>query len=253
MWTHLVSSVVAACITGVSVWRLWPAELSSAQPTYAFQDWWPSLLPIMIMTFVDVLMSRTGVMLLGYSGIIKGAGIFAVGSSMAMLLTLPRVAASTAFGPAMSRLFARKDLGSASGTVRQSHRIVFCWRRGAGAPLLVLTEPLLRAFGGEFASGAQITRLLVIGQLFAVATGPQRQLMIMTGHERAAAILMSVVATLNVLGCIVGIAMYGAVGAAIVTSAMMVIWGVAQVVYVYLRLGILPGSMWRLRMRADPR
>ncbi|UVK49464.1 oligosaccharide flippase family protein (plasmid) [Mesorhizobium sp. AR07] len=253
MWTLLVSSAVAVFITGVNVRRLWPADLSSVQPAYALQDWWPSLLPITIMTFVDILMGRTGVMLLGWSGVIKGAGIFAVGSSMAMLLTLPRVAVSTAFGPAISRLFARKDSAALQALFGRATVLSFAGGAALALPLLVFTEPLLRAFGGEFASGVQITRLLVIGQLLVAATGPQQQLMIMTGHERAAAILMSVVATLNVLGCVVGIAMYGAVGAAIVTSAMMVIWSVAQAVYVHLRLGILPGSMWRLRMRADPR
>ncbi|AZO41489.1 exopolysaccharide biosynthesis protein [Mesorhizobium sp. M7D.F.Ca.US.005.01.1.1] len=247
MWMLLISSATAAFITGVSVWRLWPAGLSAAPPTYAFKDWWPSLLPIMIMTFVDVLMNRTAVVLLGKIGFIKGAGIFGVGSNISLLLTLPRVAVSTAFAPAISRLFARKDLTGLQALFARATILSFAGGVALALPLLVLTEPVLRAFGGEFTSGALIARILIVGQLFAAAVGPQQQLLTMTGHERAAAILMSVAALVNVLGCIVGIALNGAVGAAIVTSATAVFLSVCQAIYIRSRLGIHPGLIWAIR------
>ncbi|WP_188394122.1 lipopolysaccharide biosynthesis protein [Mesorhizobium sp. SARCC-RB16n] len=247
MWMLLVSSAVAAFITVLSIWSLWPAGLSAAPPTYAFQDWWPSLLPIMIMTFVDVLMNRTAVMLLGKIGFIEGAGIFAVGSNIALLLTLPRVAVSTAFAPAISRLFAREDLTGLQALFARATILSFAGGVALALPLLVLIEPVLHAFGGEFTSGALIARILVVGQLFAAAGGPQQQLLTMTGHERAAAMLMSVAAIINVPGCIVGIALHGAVGAAIVTSATMIFLGVCQAICIRSRLGIHPGLIWAIR------
>ncbi len=247
MWMLLVSSAVAAFMTGVAIWRQWPAGLSGAPPTYAFQDWWPSLLPIMIMTFVDVLMNRTAVVLLGKVGFIKGAGIFAVGSNIALLLTLPRVAVSTSFAPAISRLFARKDLTGLQALFARATILSSAGGVALALPLLVFTEPVLHAFGGEFTSGALIARILIVGQLFAAAVGPQQQILTMTGHERAAAILMSVAAIINVPGCIVGIVWHGAVGAAIVTTATLVFLSVCQAVYIHVRLGIQPGLIWAIR------
>lgn len=247
MWMLLISSAVAAMITGFSVWRLWPSGLSAAPPTYAFRDWWPSLLPIMIMTFVDVLMNRTAVMLLGKIGFIKGAGIFAVGSNIALLLTLPRVAVSTAFAPAISRLFARKDMTGLQALFARATILSFAGGVALALPLLVFTEPVLRAFGGEFTSGALIARILVVGQLSAAAVGPQQQLLTMTGHERASAIMMSVAAIINVPGCILGISLDDTVGAAIATSATVVFLSICQAAYIRSRLGIHPGLIWAIR------
>ncbi|MBZ9849992.1 oligosaccharide flippase family protein [Mesorhizobium sp. CA14] len=250
MWMLLIASAVAAGITAFAGWRHWPTDLSSAKPAYVFRDWWPSLLPIVIMVFIDTLMNRTAVMLLGWNGYVKDAGIFSAAANMAMLVALPRVAVSSAFAPTIARLSARNDLPRLQ-TVFAKATILSC----AGGltlafPLLIFTETIFHLFGSGFASGVEVTRILVVGQLIAVAAGPQQQLLTMAGHERAAATLMSVSAIINILGCIGGIALDGVEGAAISTSAMLIFWSVAQAVYVYSRLGIVPGAAWTLKERA---
>uniref|UniRef100_UPI001952FFE6 polysaccharide biosynthesis C-terminal domain-containing protein n=1 Tax=Escherichia coli TaxID=562 RepID=UPI001952FFE6 len=90
--------------------------------------------------------------------------------------------------------------------------------------------------GEDFASGSRIAYILVIGQVFAAATGPQQSLLTMTGHERAAAVLMIVSAGLNILGCVLGIPRYGPIGAAMATTATMVVWNVAMAIYIHRHL-----------------
>jgi O-antigen/teichoic acid export membrane protein len=254
MWMLLIASAVAAGITGLASWRHWPTDLNCAGPVYAFQDWWPSLLPIVIMVFIDTLMNRTAVMLLGWNGYVKDAGIFSAAANMAMLIALPRVAVSSAFAPTIARLSARNDLARLQTVFAKATILSCAGGLALAVPLLMFTETIFHLLGSGFASGVELARILVVGQLITVAAGPQQQLLTMAGHERAAATLMAVSAIVNILGCIAGIALDGVVGAAISTSAMLVFWSIAQAAYIHSRLGILPGVGWMLkeRVRSEP-
>ncbi|WP_204324195.1 hypothetical protein, partial [Stenotrophomonas maltophilia] len=75
----LASSVATAGLVAIIARRLWLPGLRDVRPAYAARDWWPAVMPLMVMSGVDVLMTRTGVMLLGWTGNIREAGIFAVG------------------------------------------------------------------------------------------------------------------------------------------------------------------------------
>lgn len=249
MWMLLIASAAAACITVFASWRHWPVELNSGKPAYAFREWWPSLLPIVIMVFIDTLMNRTAVMLLGWDGYVKDAGIFSAAANMAMLIALPRVAVSSAFAPTIARLSARNDVARLQTVFAKATILSCAGGLALAVPLLMFTETIFHLLGSGFSSGVELTRILVVGQLIGVAAGPQQQLLTMAGHERAAATLMAVSAVINILGCIAGIALDGVLGAAISTSAMLIFWSISQAVYIHMRLGILPGVGWSLKVR----
>lgn len=242
----VIAALVLSCAATVALVcliarRLWLPELRGVSPSYAVRDWWPSVLPLMVITGLDMLMTRTGVMLLGWTGNIRDAGIFAVGFNVAMLIVLPRVAVGTMFAPTISELHALGD--------RQALQKVFanaCTLSLAGAailalPLLAVMAPLLRWFGQDFDASAPIAYVLVIGQVFAAAVGPQQNLLIMTGHERAAAAMMIASAGLNIVACALWIPRYGPIGAAMATTMTIVAWNVAMAIYIHRHLNLLPG------------
>lgn len=249
----LFSSAATVGLVAIIAWRLWLPDLRGVRPAYAAREWWPSVMPLMVMTGVDVLMTRTGVMLLGWTGNIREAGIFAVGFNVSMLLVLPRVAVSTMFAPTVADLHARGDRQALQRVFANASTLSLAGSAALAVPLLFLMGPLLRWFGEDFASGSRIAYILVIGQVFAAATGPQQSLLTMTGHERAAAAMMIASAVLNIVGCLLGIPRYGPIGAALATTATMVAWNVAMAVYIHKHLNLLPGLIsalgWR---RAGP-
>ncbi|MGL4287698.1 MAG: lipopolysaccharide biosynthesis protein [Phreatobacter sp.] len=250
-WALLASSAATAGLVAVIARRLWLPDLRGVRPAYAAREWWPSVMPLMIMSGVDVLMTRTGVMLLGWTGNIREAGIFAVGFNVAMLLVLPRVAVSTMFAPTVADLYARGDRQALQKVFANASTLSLAGSALLALPLLFTMGPLLRWFGEDFASGSRIAYILVVGQVFAAATGPQQSLLTMTGHERAAATMMIAGAGLNIVGCVLGIPRYGPIGAALATTATMVVWNVAMAIYIHKHLNLLPGLVsslgWRRR------
>ncbi|QCI68411.1 lipopolysaccharide biosynthesis protein [Phreatobacter stygius] len=249
----LVSSACTAALVAVTALRFWPREMRQVKPAYAIGEWWSSVLPIMIMTALDILISRSGVIVLGWTGNIRDAGIFALGFSFAMLLMLPRVAVSTIFAPTVAALHAQGDQSGLRGLFARASVLSLAGAAVLALPLLLLLEPLLRWFGQDFVGCVPIVQILVIGQVFAAAAGPQQTMLIMTGNERAALTTMIASAGLNIVGCVIGIALYGAIGAAVATTATMVFWNLTMAVSVRKHLGLGPGlaaAIARRRARA---
>ena len=209
----LISSAVTVGAVGVFMRRLWPATLRGVSPSYLPRYWLATVFPIMIMTAVDTLMNRTGVMLLGWSGNIRDAGIFAVGFNVAMLLLLPRVAVSTVFAPKIADLHARGDQAGLQQLFAHASTLSFVGTVMLALPLLVVLGPLLRWFGHDFVAATHLTQILMAGQIFAAAAGPHQNLLTMTGHERAAAVVMIASAVANLAACAIGIALFGVIGA----------------------------------------
>ena len=242
----LISSAATLAVTALAALRLWPSDLRAVQPAYRALDWWGLAFPIMVMTGFEILMTRTPVFLLGWAGNIREAGVFALGFNLALLIALPRVAVNTFFSPTISALYARDDRAGMQSLFAKATILSLGGAAALAVPLLVLTGPLLRLFGGEFVAAVPIAQILTIGQIFAAATGPQQSLLTMTGHERSAAVMMIASAGLNIASCVVGIAMYGAIGAAIATAATHVVWSVAMAVYIYTRLNLPAGLIHAL-------
>lgn len=249
MTALLISSVVTVGVVCVTLHRIWPLALRGVGSTYAPRYWLTAVFPIMIMTAVDTLMNRTGVMLLGWTGNIRDAGTFAVGFNVAMLLLLPRVAVSTVFAPTIADLHARGDWTGLQTLFARASVLSFVGAVMLAVPLLLALEPLLRWFGKDFIAAVHVAEILMIGQVFAAAAGPHQNLLIMTGHERLAAVVMVASAGANVAACAIGIALFGAIGAAVASTATMVLWNVAIAICVYRRLNLIPGLAVAISVR----
>ncbi|MGL4288399.1 MAG: lipopolysaccharide biosynthesis protein [Phreatobacter sp.] len=253
----VIAALAASCaVTVVLIYvigrRLWLPELRGVSPSYATGDWWPSVLPLMVITGLDMLMTRTGVMLLGWTGNIRDAGIFAVGFNVAMLIVLPRVAVGTMFAPTIAELHALEDRQAMQQVFANACSLSLAGAAALALPLLAIMRPLLRWFGQDFEASAAIAYILVIGQVFAAALGPQQNLLTMTGHERAAAAMMIGGAGLNILVCALWIPRYGPIGAAMATTLTIVAWNVAMAVYIHRHLGLVPGLAFALSRGRRP-
>ncbi|MDB5618248.1 polysaccharide biosynthesis C-terminal domain-containing protein [Tardiphaga sp.] len=242
----MASSAVTAGILGLSLRKLWPPQLRSAVSAYAPSDWWHLALPVMIMIGLDVLMSRAGVILLGWSGDTRAAGIFALGLNLALFLVLPRMAVATFFAPTVSKLHAQQNETALQSLFARATVLSLAGTIALALPLLFLTEPLLRLFGEDFVATASIAKILVLGQIVAAATGPQQSLLTMMGHERAAAAMMMVGAIINIAACLIGIAYFGAIGAAVATATTNVVWNAAMAIYIYKRINMIAGLFFAI-------
>ncbi|MGA7998505.1 MAG: oligosaccharide flippase family protein [Bradyrhizobium sp.] len=243
MVATLVSSIVALALASGAMHKLRPGALMPAPAEYAAAVWRRTAVPLMIITAAEALLNRSGVVLLGWFGETRQAGIYSLAFNIAFLVVLPRTAVNTLFAPAISSLFARKDHATLQALVTQAAS----WTLGAAIcialTLAVLAEPILTWFGKDFADGVPALRILLVGQVVAASYGSQLSVMTMTEHERGAAALLVLSALVNVVAGIVFINLFGLIGAAIATTLALIVWNVAMASFIRRHLQLLPGIL----------
>jgi O-antigen/teichoic acid export membrane protein len=227
--------------------RFQPPGLRQAGTSFASREWWFAVPPLMLITGLDVFVSRAGVLVLGWTHHIREAGIFALALNVAMLVGLSRIAVATMFSPTAADFHARGDRRALQKLFARATVLSFGGAIAVAIPLLVILEPFLSYFGEGFTAGAPIARVLIIGYLFVALCGPQQNLLTMTGHEWAAAITMIAGAVANIVACALGVAIYGPIGAAVGVALALAIWNVAMAIYIGKRLKILPGLVLALQ------
>jgi O-antigen/teichoic acid export membrane protein len=243
MMAAVVGSTVALVLASLAVRRLRPDAMKMVVPEYAAASWRQIAVPFMIIGAAEALLNRTGVVLLGWFGETKEAGIYNLAFNIAFLVILPRTAINTLFAPTISSLFTRNDQVTLQALVTRAASWTLCTAVGIALVLAILAEPTLAWFGKDFAAGAPALRILLVGQVIAAAFGSQLLVMTMTKHERGAAFLMIMSAAVNILSSVAFISLLGLTGAAIGTSLALIVWNMAMAFFISRHLRLLPGVL----------
>lgn len=244
----LVSSALGLELVSSAKRRLQPRAIDNISPVYAGPTWRRAALPLVIIGAAETLMNRTGVMLLGWLGNTRDAGIYALAFNIALVVVLPRMAVNALFAPAVSHLFVRNDRAALQVLVTKAALWTLLGAVFIAVPLSLLAEPLLACLGRDFAAGVPTLRILLIGQVIAAGAGSQLYVMTMTGHERSAAMLLIPSAAANAVLTAALITPLGLAGAAIATTTTLIFWNAAMAVVVRRKLRVIPGVLAIFRL-----
>ena len=249
MTATLVSTTLALCMAHVAMRRLRPSMIETVHVEYDVRAWRKAALPLLIVGAMDALFNRTGVLLLGWVGETKNAGIYGLAFSIAFLAVLPRTAIDTLLAPAVARHYAGRQFAELQALIVRAAS----WSLAAAASIAliiaVMAEYLLTWFGPEYVEGANALRILLVGQVVSASAGSQTHVLAMTGHERNLAAILALSAAVNILTSLWMILQFGLMGAACATMISLFLWNVAMAVFIKQRLDLWPGIYGILRRR----
>ncbi|HEX5852148.1 MAG TPA: flippase [Solirubrobacteraceae bacterium] len=246
-----VAAVAVACVIGgVTLRRALPAVLTAVRPTYATREWVRAALPMMLISGVWLLNNNFTTVVVGSLGGAHAAGVYSVVEKAGELIVLVLVAANMPLAPVIARLHARRDReGLERSTVRVAQATLLTSVPIAAA-FIVFPQVYLSIFGDGFQGGATALRIIAVGQLVNAAAGPAGNVLIMTGHERAAAVGMIVGLAANVVLGIALVPPFGVTGGAIAFAGSLVLWNGILVVLARRRVGInVTAFPWPIRER----
>ena len=241
MTATLASTILALGLAQVAMHRLRPKAIKTVNAEYDAKAWRQAALPLLIVGATDALFSRTGVLLLGWIGETKNAGIYGLAFSIAFLVVLPRSAVATLFAPAIARLYEHQQFAELQALILRAASWSLCAAASIALVLAVMAEYLLAWFGPEYVAGSNALRILLIGQVISASAGSQTHVLAMTGHERNSAAILALSAAANVIISVVMINQFDLIGAAWATMISMVLWNVAMAVFIWRRLELWPG------------
>ena len=161
------------------------------------------------------------IMTLASSHSAAAVGQFRTAWQITSLINLVVVAFDAVSGPRVAAAWRRGDIDHIGGMWRQAVLIILAMSLPAVAVLMLWPGPILGVFGQEFRAADGALRILLIGQLVNVVTGPVGSILIMTGRERWSFAYSAAATILAVILALVLTPRFGITGAAW-TSALTI-------------------------------
>lgn len=218
---QVIASAVACSLGIVLLRRSTPTQLERAVPQYLTGTWSTAGLHFMWLTGMTAVLTNSDTILLGLMTDPERAGSYRIASQLAMFVGLPLTAISAAMAPAMAAMYATGRIDELRLQCRAAARLIVLAAIVIAVAIAIAGREVLRAFGPEFEQGFYAALVLSAAYLFHSAMATSGYLLIMTGHERLMASILSVGALLNLMGVLLLVPLYGLLGAAIATGASL--------------------------------
>jgi O-antigen/teichoic acid export membrane protein len=214
------------------------AEVPAGPRSYRFGEWLATSAPILAVAAFFTLLTYTDVLVLRQFRPPEDVAHYYAAAKVLSLVAFIHysVAAAVAHRFAAYRIAGDRDglAALATGAVRWT----FWPSLVATALILALGKPILWLFGPQFVAAYPLMFILAVGLIARAAVGPAERVLNMLGEQRLCALVYAGAFLLN-LGCALMLApRYGGTGAAIATSAAILLESALLVVVARRRLGL---------------
>jgi O-antigen/teichoic acid export membrane protein len=213
---------------------------ADAIPEARPKEWLAVSLPLLLMSGLGIILRSTDTLMVGYFKGTTEAGVYAVASRAALLVPFMLTAVNTMAGPMISEYHAAGERRRLQRTLKVGAWAAFVFAIFVSAVLIGAGQPVLSVFGEEFMAGYAPMLILVGGQIFNCSTGSVGHLLTMTGYQNQAAAILGVAAAANIALNALLVPSFGALGAALATSASLVLWNAGMLAVVLRRLRLNP-------------
>jgi O-antigen/teichoic acid export membrane protein len=215
-----------------------PPETRPAAPAYDTILWARTALSLLFIDSVYILHSRVDILMLGAMKGAAAAGIYNVANRGAELITFGLNSVNMVLAPTVASLYGQGEKERLQNILTISSRAVLLFSLPVTAVFLLFGGTFLGLFGSEFVAGSKALSILSVAQFINCAMGSVGVILIMTGHQKQAAIGVAVSAALNIALNVVLIPPYGIEGAAVATGTSIIAWNVIYMVWVIKKTGL---------------
>lgn len=204
----------------------WTAQLLTLRDTIAEfeqREWMITALPMALAGMSYILLSRTDVIMMGALADMKSTGVYAAANRLAMLNQVVLSTITVVVTPLVTRAWHGGRPLEVQGHLSHARRWLIGFSGLLSVMLFVFAPTLLALFGDEYAAGASVLRILVIGQFANAVAGPVGTILSMSGKQKENASIMLMAALCNIALNSALIPRYGGEGAAAASMICMLL------------------------------
>ena len=224
---YLVSGIIGIglyVVLAVKVLRRHPLGRRGLTRTYPVRQMWAYGLPLVTSDVVQTLRATLVVVFLEAMRSVDEVGAFRAVVPVAQLNAVAMQSFRLLYLPQAARLFARDDSAGVAGLYWQSA----AWLAVGTFPVFVATfalaEPVTRLlFGAAFASSAPVLAVMALGHYVSAALGLNVQTLRASGQVKLVALLDGVTAVVGLGLNLVLIRQFGALGAGLATTGVLLL------------------------------
>ena len=238
MIVHLAALAVGLLIAHAWLVRALPEPVRDVAPAYETRVWLRASLPLVVFSAMHHLLSYVDILMVGSLLGAGEAGIYAAAARIAGLVLFGSIAINAIVAPMISQFHASERLAALQSMLTLTARANFAFAIAAGFAIVAGGEWVLWLFGPDFDSGYTALLICTAGYLVSAFAGSVGFLMTMTGNERAAARIMALSVTANIVLNAVLIPLWGLAGAATATAIATVMWNMLMLAHTHRTLNV---------------
>lgn len=204
---------------------------------YETGTWLSVSLPILMVEGFYVLLTNVDILILQRFRPPDDVAVYYAAAKTLALISFVHFAVSAAVAHRFSEYHTANDRARLEDILADSIKWVFWGSLVACLGILAAGRMLLWLFGTKFVDGHHLMLILAVGLLARAAIGPVERLLSMLGEQRICAAIYAVAFALNLILCIVLIPRIGVDGAAISTTAALILESVLLFTVTRRRLG----------------
>ncbi len=250
MGMNLVATGVAFLAGAEILRRFVPETIQVAGAVFQRFSWASSVLPLMFLASAGVLFGQVDTLIVGAMKGARAVGVYGVADRGAESITFLFIAVGSVFAPTVSRMYAAGEMEKLQRMVTKISRITLVVSLPVAVVLIFFGQWLLKVFyGPQFVEGRGALAILSCGQLLSVGMGPVGMLLIMTGHERNAALAIGIAAAGNIVLNLAMVPTWGLEGAATANTLSVALLNLLMAMWLAKKLGIQSWALGRIRFR----
>jgi O-antigen/teichoic acid export membrane protein len=197
--------------------------------------------PMLLTSAMGLVLTQTDIIMLGMFTTVEAVGGYAVVVKLASLTTFVLSSINVVIAPRFSETYHSNDMQALKSTVQKSAKLIFYSTLPIVLVLFIFGKFALGLFGDEFVLGYFAMCILLVGRLINIVSGSVGYLMNMTGYQKEYNYIMIISAVINIVLNYFLIPIYGIEGAAMASAISMVLWNIASVVFVKIKMKIYAG------------
>ncbi len=222
----ILAVLVVLIVQSRGLIRVVPRKGLLVTPSYETARWLRVSFPLLLVSGSLIVLNQSDILMIGIFIGPMEAGIYTAATKTAALVSFVLVAVNAIAAPMIAEFHAKGDLENLQRMSSAAARWMFWPSLSLTMGLLLLGRPILGLFGSEFPEGYPALVLLALGQLVNASVGPVGYLMSLTGHQDLSARVYGLSALVNIGLNALLIPIWGLVGAAVATTAAMILWNV---------------------------
>lgn len=242
-------SLVALVLIATACWRALPVSLFGDCAETERHAWLASGAAVLVSIGAVAFIERLDIILLGAMIGPAEAGLYSVAARLAVLVSFALASVNALLGPMSAELLAKKDIGALQHILSNGVALASGIALLLSATLVLLGPFLLGVFGPQFRPAAPALTILVGGQFILTLLGSGAGMLAIAGRNRELIVIIAAAVAADLVLCVLLIPRFGIDGAAVATTAAVLIYGVCFAIAVRRLLGLhvtLVGPLRRL-------
>ena len=240
LFTHVFSALLVLIIMHRLLKKYRVDIPDHSHACFEYRHWILTAIPFFFIALANLVMAQADILILGLLSGPTEAGLYAPARRIGNLITIVLTSVNTIAAPLFSELYAQGKIDDLQHTVRMAAKWIFAFSVPICIGVIVFAAPLLLLFGPDFRHGYQALQIIAGAQLVNALAGSVGFLMIMSGQQNKASLLMVLCALLNIVLNFLLIPTHGIMGAAWANFITTVLWNFIMLVFTVKLLSINP-------------